>query len=126
MAIHWLTSAAAGGGLVGSSASELKHGRVAMLAVLGWFVESVFHLPGDIYSVRPTTHSTTIDRYRLRSALLLGPWWCCCLWLVAGWLLQAANPLEAVTRVPLLSHIQIFACTHGRPCNRRGGVGGLC
>lgn len=30
--------------------SELKHGRVAMLAVVGWLVSEVVHLPGPAYS----------------------------------------------------------------------------
>lgn len=30
--------------------AELKHGRVAMLAVVGWLVSEVVHLPGPAYS----------------------------------------------------------------------------
>ncbi|GJQ13475.1 hypothetical protein GpartN1_g5266.t1 [Galdieria partita] len=30
--------------------SEIKHCRIAMLAVVGWFVQEVYHLPNEIYS----------------------------------------------------------------------------
>eukprot|EP00184_Porphyridium_aerugineum_P008034 CAMPEP_0184692100 /NCGR_PEP_ID=MMETSP0313-20130426/718_1 /TAXON_ID=2792 /ORGANISM="Porphyridium aerugineum, Strain SAG 1380-2" /LENGTH=202 /DNA_ID=CAMNT_0027149907 /DNA_START=146 /DNA_END=754 /DNA_ORIENTATION=- len=31
-------------------ASEIKHGRICMLATLGWIVQEVVHLPGDVFS----------------------------------------------------------------------------
>eukprot|EP00183_Erythrolobus_madagascarensis_P007051 CAMPEP_0185843666 /NCGR_PEP_ID=MMETSP1354-20130828/89_1 /TAXON_ID=708628 /ORGANISM="Erythrolobus madagascarensis, Strain CCMP3276" /LENGTH=171 /DNA_ID=CAMNT_0028543197 /DNA_START=312 /DNA_END=827 /DNA_ORIENTATION=- len=31
-------------------ASELKHGRICMLATLGWVVQEIVHLPGDVFS----------------------------------------------------------------------------
>ncbi|KAK4523172.1 hypothetical protein GAYE_PCTG44G1064 [Galdieria yellowstonensis] len=37
--------------------SELKHCRIAMLAVVGWFVQEVFHLPNEIYSASDPTEA---------------------------------------------------------------------
>mmetsp|Transcript_4826 Transcript_4826/g.8425 ORF Transcript_4826/g.8425 Transcript_4826/m.8425 type:complete len:203 (-) Transcript_4826:31-639(-) len=30
--------------------AELKHGRICMLATLGWIVQEIVHLPGDVFS----------------------------------------------------------------------------
>lgn len=37
-------------GLAWYRSSELKHGRICMLAALGLFVQSAFHLPDDVFS----------------------------------------------------------------------------
>ena len=52
--------------------AELKHGRVAMLAVVGFILQQYIHLPAEQFS--------------------------------------ANNPFEAVARVPLAGHLQIFLC----------------
>jgi light-harvesting complex I chlorophyll a/b binding protein 4 len=37
-------------GLAWYRAAELKHGRICMLAALGLFVQSLYHLPDDVFS----------------------------------------------------------------------------
>lgn len=37
--------------------SELRHGRTAMLAVVGWIVADIVRIPGDIYSFEAVPHS---------------------------------------------------------------------
>lgn len=37
-------------GIAWYRAAELKHGRICMLAALGLFVQSAFHLPDDVFA----------------------------------------------------------------------------
>lgn len=44
----------------GSAAAEIKHGRVSMLAVVGFLLTQYVHLPGDQFQAGPLEALTTV------------------------------------------------------------------
>lgn len=51
--------------------AELKHCRIAMLAVVGWIVSEVIHLPGDVHAVTPiAAHEVAVKAGAMYQILL--------------------------------------------------------
>jgi hypothetical protein len=51
--------------------AELKHGRICMLAVLGWIWQTFYHLPGDMHAVGPVAaHDVSIENGAMQQLLL--------------------------------------------------------
>jgi light-harvesting complex I chlorophyll a/b binding protein 1 len=53
--------------------AELKHGRIAMLATVGWIVADFVKLPGDVHQVSSlNAHAAAVSSGALLQVLL---WW---------------------------------------------------